>query len=183
MFHPPSLHPSSLKVNIINSVRSVGGDKRRVLIVSMEVIGPSKGGGIATAYTALSEALGSAGHAVTVLYTERYHLGEWDEWIDLYQAKGVELIRLWDYPFQEVAVGVGCSTRACVRSYRVYQWLRMHTRAGGNENVFDIVHFHDNGGIGYFSELAKHQGELGFNEMAFIAGAHGPHFWERLVVL
>lgn len=153
---------------------------QRVLIVTMEVIGPSKGGGIATAYTAMAEALSSAGHLVAVLYTEKYHLGEWDEWIDLYRAKGVDLIRLWDYPFQEVAVGTGCSTRACVRSYRVYQWLRMRTEATGRSNSYDVVHFHDNGGIGYFSELAKHQGEHGFRDMTFIAGAHGPHFWERL---
>lgn len=146
--------------------------------MSMEVIGPSKGGGIATAYTAMSEALSAAGHEVTILYTERYHLGEWIEWIEMYQAKGVDLIRLWDFPFQEVTVGVGCSTRACVRSYRVYQWLHTRIRAAGGN--FDIVHFHDNGGIGFFPELAKHQGELGFVDMVFIAGAHGPHFWERL---
>ena len=143
----------------------------------MEVIGPSKGGGIATAYTAMSEALSEAGHVVTVLYTEKYHLGEWDHWIAMYQAQGVELIRLWDFSFPDVAVGVGCSTRACVRSYRVYHWLRARMRM--DDGDFDVVHFHDNGGIGYFSELAKHQGEPGFIGIAFIAGAHGPHFWER----
>jgi Starch synthase catalytic domain len=154
-----------------------------VLIVTMEVIGPSKGGGIATAYTALSEALAEAGHPVTVLYTERYHLGEWSDWEDTYSAKGVEIIRLWDSVFPDVAVGIGCATRACVRSYRVYMWLRARTGMDVGGNLYDIVHFHDNGGIGYFSELAKYQGEDGFNSLVFIAGAHGPHFWERYAVV
>lgn len=149
--------------------------------MTMEVIGPSKGGGIATAYTALAEALAVAGHPVSVLFTERHHMGTWHDWVGEYRnKKAVGLERLWDGETQggewpEIAVGKeGCATRACARSYRVYLWLQKHVHS------FDIIHFHDNGGIGYFSQLAKHHGEEGFNSLVFFHGAHGPHFWERL---
>lgn len=156
--------------------------KKRVLIATMEVIGPSKGGGIATAYTAMAETLAKAGHDVYVLYTERYNLGDWNQWVVEYASKNIGIMRLWDdIPSASANIdvgGPGCTTRACSRSYRVYLWLK--ERVGKNNgNGFEVVHFHDNGGIGYFTQLAKHQGEVGFADMVFFHGAHGPHLWER----
>lgn len=160
----------------------------------MEIIGPSKGGGIATAYTALAETLASPSssssssyHDVTILFTEHSYFGDWNEHVVHYASLGIGVMHLWDDPAcvaatVEVATSYGCTTRACVRAYRVYLWLKSRTGAGakgGKGNWFDIVHFHDNGGIGYFSQLAKHQGEDGFEQLVFFHGAHGPHLWER----
>lgn len=97
--------------------------------MTMEVIGPSKGGGIATAYTAMAEALSEAGHDVTVLFTERYYIGEWGEWVAQYAGKGIALLHLWDdlrAAEANVEVGTGCTTRACARSYKVFPSSPFH---------------------------------------------------------
>jgi hypothetical protein len=44
------------------------------------------------------------------------------------------------------------------------------------ENPFDIVHFHDYLGIGYYSLLAKRQG-WAFQDTTFVVGLHGPSSW------
>src|SRR4051812_7517538 len=73
----------------------------RVAIATMEINGPTRNGGIGTAYTALAEVLAGAGHDVTVLYLQgrlvdrrsiRY-------WVANFQARGIRLVPLPESAF------------------------------------------------------------------------------------
>jgi hypothetical protein len=56
-------------------------------------------------------------------------------------------------------------------SYLVYQWL------GENEH-FDVVHFPELSGLGYYSQLAKRQG-LAFEDTHFVVDIFGSTLWRK----
>jgi glycosyltransferase involved in cell wall biosynthesis len=56
-------------------------------------------------------------------------------------------------------------------SYLVYQWL-------SENETFDIVHFPDLTGLGYYSQLAKRQG-LAFETTHFVVDVFGPTLWRK----
>ncbi|KYQ92565.1 putative glycosyltransferase [Tieghemostelium lacteum] len=156
--------------------------KRRVCIVTTEIEGPVLGGGIGTAYTALSQKLLEDGHNVTVILVNQVKKLTPEHWVQLYRSRGIALeildfqLNLLQMEQQNTAdkatLGVIGCTGACIRSYKVYQYLQKRSEH------FDIIHFHDNGGMGYFSVLSRHQG-LYFKRTLFVIGGHGPHLWER----
>ena len=57
-----------------------------------------------------------------------------------------------------------------VRAYEVFKWLK--------ERHFDLVHFPDRFGLGYYTLLAKHQG-LYFQHTVFCVNLQGPSAWVR----
>src|SRR5947208_2569322 len=67
-----------------------------VCIVTSELIGPFKNGGIGTAMTGLAEQLARSGCAVTVLYTGVITRREpsVDPWVSRYAVKGITLTAL-----------------------------------------------------------------------------------------
>jgi GT2 family glycosyltransferase/glycosyltransferase involved in cell wall biosynthesis len=137
-----------------------------VCLVTWEIAGPSRNGGIGTACDALAELLTSAGHDVTVLYcpgrdTEPPSPRHWQ---DAFASRGVRFV-----PLPEPAVPLGGPDHLA-RSYRVYEWLRGHS--------FDLVHFHEWLGLGYYALLAKRQG-LAFAGTTFCVGVHSPSRWVR----
>ncbi|EGC29470.1 hypothetical protein DICPUDRAFT_42846 [Dictyostelium purpureum] len=158
-------------------------DKKRICIVTTEIEGPVLGGGIGTAYTALSQKLNEDGHVVTIVLVNKVKKLSADHWRELYKAKGINLVILdfiqdmdsivkdKDINQENYKGVIGC-TGPCIRSYRTYLWLAEH------DADFDIVHFHDNGGIAYFTSLSQHQG-IYFQSTNIVIGGHGPHLWER----
>ncbi|KAM9954340.1 hypothetical protein ACTFIW_003881 [Dictyostelium discoideum] len=170
-------------------------DKKRICIVTTEIEGPVLGGGIGTAYTALSQKLNEDGHQITIVLVNKVKRLTMEHWIELYGRQGIELVILDFFLLDPLSVGskvamenqnklnppnetdnligiIGC-TGPCIRSYRTYLWLSRH------ENQFDFIHFHDNGGMAYFSTLSQRQG-LHFQEVNIVIGGHGPHLWERI---
>jgi len=142
----------------------------RVCIVTPEFVGPTRNGGIGTAYTSLAQVLARAGHEVTVLYTN----GDWSEsgsvehWEEHYRKQGILLVRL--RPPDGISVA---SPYFAKRSYETYLWLKR------NEKRFDIVHFPEWQGQGYYSLLAKRQG-LAFEQVSFCVGVHSSTKWVEL---
>ncbi|MHC4591608.1 MAG: glycosyltransferase, partial [Planctomycetota bacterium] len=120
----------------------------RVCIVSEEVVGPHRCGGIGTHYTTLAQTLSRAGHDVTVLYArgERSDDLAIEHWVAHYREQGIDLVPL-------PAPGV-CLRAApgVARSYAVCLWLR------NRAEPFDVIHFPERCGLGYHALLAKHQG-------------------------
>lgn len=123
---------------------------RRVCIVTAELTGPVRNGGIGTAFTGLALALAEAGHGVTVLYTpgQRSDEGTIDDWVRHYGRLGVELV-----PLPEGAA--------------VVDWL-----AGRS---FEVVHFHDWLGLAGPVIEAKRQGHFAGSQLA--VHTHGPSRW------
>ena len=142
----------------------------RVCIVTPEFVGPTRNGGVGTAYTTLALLLAQAGHEVTVLYT----CGDWSDtgtiehWKNYYLTRGILLVSLTTDP------GVRIDTSVFVkRSYQTFQWLTL------NEDRFDIVHAPEWQGHLYYSVLAKHQ-SIAFRNITFCVGTHSPSWWIEL---
>lgn len=141
--------------------------RRRVCIASFDFVGPVKNGGVGTAFTSLGEALAAAGHDVTLLFLA----GQWCEnrtlpdWIEHYRAKGIRFVPLPDS-------GLRINGRWHVnKAYEGYLWLK--------DQDFDVIHFSEWKGTGYFALRAKRQG-LAFARTTLCVHTHGPTLWHKL---
>jgi len=133
-----------------------------VCIVTADIVGPIRNGGIGTAYYNLAHALARAGHRVTVLYALGSYCenGTIRQWIREYKRAGITLVPMPSTPVE---------THAAMRmAHGVYEWLK--TRH------FDIVHCHEWRGIGFFTALGKRQG-LCLRNSVLCVGAHSPVMW------
>ena len=139
----------------------------RICIATYDIVGPIRNGGIGTAYFGLAHALVRAGHAVTVLYGLGKHCEQRSiaYWRQHYRRSGIRFVPVPDR--SELDIRGSSAVRA---AYRVYLWLK-------NER-FDVVHFHEWRGIGYYALLAKHEG-LAFTRSVLCVGAHSPSFWHK----
>ena len=141
----------------------------RVCIASYEFVGPTRTGGIGTAYTSLAEALAEAGHSVTVLFTgwRDPRDDRWAQWAEHYDALGIELDRLESFSEHIEAGQINAG-----RAYDAYRWLRERD-AGA---PFDVIHFPETLGHGYYAILAKRQG-LAFERTTIAVGTHSSTSW------
>lgn len=137
---------------------------QRIVIVTAEILGPVKNGGIATALTGLAEALAEAGHRVTVLFVDlagtMQQEDRQDRWADLYAKRGIRLAFLSPDAYKDRS--------PLALSFQVAGWL-----AG---EPADIVHFHDWLGLGHEAIRAMRMGQ-GFVDTLLVVGAHGPSAW------
>lgn len=144
------------------------GKPLRICIASFDLVGPIRNGGVGTAFTSLAEALAAAGHEVTLLYLS----GQWCEnktlghWIEDYRRKNIRFVPL---PEQTALKLVASWHQA--KSYETYLYLK--------DQDFDIIHFSEWRGPGYYSILARRQG-LAFAHTSMCVHTHGPTFWSRL---
>jgi glycosyltransferase involved in cell wall biosynthesis len=143
----------------------------RVCIASYEFVGPTRTGGIGTAYTSLAEALSEAGHEVTVLFTgwrDPDDRTRFSRWADAYERKGIRLVELRPAELPPIHSG----HYNAQRSYLTYLWLKERDR----ERPYDVIHFPDTLGHGYYSLIAKSQG-WAFAGTTMVTGAHSPSEW------
>ncbi len=138
----------------------------RICIASPEFIGPTRNGGIGTAYTSLARALAEAGHEVTCLYTEARHTApdEMQKWVQNYQREGMILV-----PLPEIKKPVLDVPLHVVKPYETFEWLRKNDH-------FDVIHFSEWQAPGYFTLLARQQG-LAFGRSIICVGIHGMISW------
>jgi GT2 family glycosyltransferase/glycosyltransferase involved in cell wall biosynthesis len=140
-------------------------ERRRVCLVTKDILGPIRDGEVATWCVALAEVLRSAGCDVTILYAQEYfEQGNRDLWVHHYKAQGIQLEFLPESRIDTMG------WPAVVQSFRIYEWLK--------EQSFDVVHFHEINGCGYYSLLAKRSG-LSFMNTTLCVGLHGPARWHR----
>lgn len=145
-------------------------EKPRVCIASYEFVGPTRTGGIGTAYTSLAEALADAEHEVTLLFTG-WEEGEgrpFNHWVREYRERGIELLRL---P-QAAPRGIETGHRHAVRSYQAYHRLRELER----ERPFDVIHFPEVLGHGYYTISARRLG-IAFQRTTIAVGTHSSTSW------
>ena len=143
----------------------------RICVASYEVVGPTRNGGIGTANTSLALALARAGHDVTLLFTgvpDGESEIEGRKWQRQYSRQGVR--------FAVLDKGRSSTVRAphlnVRRAYELYRWLAEHDRA----EPFDVVHFPECQGHGYYAVLARRQ-RLAFAHTLFVAGVHSSTRW------
>jgi len=145
---------------------------KRVLIVTQDIIGPVKNGGIGTAYFYAATELANMGHNVTILfslggYSASKHISHW---VDVYAEKGIKFVPC---PEPEVAPVPGVFGECCKVQYRVYEWLKER------EGDFDVVHASEWGADLYYCLLAKKL-NLRFAHIHFVIKASSPLLWNRL---
>jgi len=140
----------------------------RITIVVSSFEGMYLNSGIGTFYSSLSDFLVQQGHAITILYTDTAYSDTpaFKRWKVLMEKKGLRVVRLGAFPLH-----LRFSSLA-QRSYQVFEYLKAH------QSEFDVVHFPDWEGPGYYSMLAKHDG-IAFTSKIFIVGIHGPWRWVK----
>src|SRR4051812_26493253 len=151
------------------SVLPSPGPASRICIASLEVNGPTRNGGIGTAYATLAEKLAGAGHDVTLLYLlgRRSEREPIETWIEDFRLRGVQLVPL------ECGEVVLEGSRSLQVSYLAYRWLAAQERRGA---AFDVIHFHEWLAFGYYSLLARHQG-ISLTRSTICVGMHSPSLW------
>src|SRR5688500_8886872 len=122
----------------------------RICIATTDIVGPVRNGGVGTALTGLAEALAEGGHQVTILYASTlYRNGSLEEMRRLYGAKGIAFDDLSGADrgrlnFQPTFDGPAYPV---IDSYLTYEALRGRS--------FDVIHFPDYKGLGFYSAMAK----------------------------
>eukprot|EP00192_Tetraselmis_astigmatica_P010256 CAMPEP_0117676914 /NCGR_PEP_ID=MMETSP0804-20121206/16465_1 /TAXON_ID=1074897 /ORGANISM="Tetraselmis astigmatica, Strain CCMP880" /LENGTH=833 /DNA_ID=CAMNT_0005486161 /DNA_START=169 /DNA_END=2670 /DNA_ORIENTATION=+ len=144
----------------------------RICMVTAEVVGPVSNGGIGTAFTALARSLTKAGHQVTILFTMGWvsFSGPFEDHIKSYAEEGITLEALWHAPVPRGRPSA--VPKHMTESHEVLRYLR--------DKSFDIVHFHDYQGAGYYPLLAKRQG-LALHNTTTVIGLHGPTLWAKVL--
>lgn len=139
-----------------------------VCIVSSEIIGPFKNGGIGTSMTGLAELLASEGLRVTVLYTGVVWTPDLrlDRWREHYAKRGIDLVAITIDDMKSIAGPVKDCGFAI--PWLVYDYLSKHH--------FDVVHFNDCGGEGSLAIAAKKLG-LAFADSLLVVALHSPSRW------
>jgi glycosyltransferase involved in cell wall biosynthesis/predicted O-methyltransferase YrrM len=139
-----------------------------VCIVTSELVGPFKNGGVGTSMTGLAELLANEGMPVTVLYTGAIWSPDvrLDRWVKHYAARGIELIAL---SMDETGPLAGPLRQlGFLTPWLVWQRLR--------ERHFDVIHFNDCCGEGSLALAAKALG-LAFDDSLLAVALHSPSRW------
>lgn len=143
--------------------------RKRICIAGFDLVGSIPDGREGRAFTALAEALAAAGHEVTLLDLDGQSVDNRRlvERTAEFARRRIQFIPLPEPRSLRLSGG-----RHSIVAYRVYLWLK--------EQAFDIIHFPEWKGPGYYCLLAKHQG-LAFADTLFCVQAHGPSWWRKTV--
>lgn len=137
----------------------------RICLVTEELAGVGGSGGIGAAFAELATLLARKGAVVDVVYCPVAELGD-DERravVDRYARAWVKL------DFIDYSLYAQAPYTLEKRSYSICRLLEERTN-------YDVVHFHDYKGLGFFSVSSKAQG-LAFESSLFVVQLHGPTSW------
>ena len=137
-----------------------------VCVVTSEILGPIKNGGIGTATSALIDSLAANGHRVTILYTlvqrDQPECAErnWAHWVGQLAGRGIVLTH----------IPHGGDYRDWLeKSWLVKQHLASHD--------YDAVYFNEHHGSGYYTLAAKRAGLKPFVDRVHCVITHGSIEW------
>jgi GT2 family glycosyltransferase/glycosyltransferase involved in cell wall biosynthesis len=142
----------------------------RIVIVTPDIHGPVRNGGIGTAFSALAVSLARWGYGVSVLYA----LGDYTEsepvahWRQYYDDLGVTLIPLDSEALDELPELQ--ASRCAQFAWKVHLWL------SAREHDFALAIFPEWMGLAYYVLLAKGQG-LAYGGLPIAVNAHSPENW------
>jgi GT2 family glycosyltransferase/glycosyltransferase involved in cell wall biosynthesis len=119
-----------------------------ICIVTPDIVGPVKNGGIGTACYHFARVLAEAGRPVSVFFTGDVTDGQKAHWRNAYAKMRINFIALSDAP--PVTRFVFGSTWFLERSWRVFDYLR--------KTNFSAIHFQDWQANGFWSIKAKQTG-------------------------
>jgi glycosyltransferase involved in cell wall biosynthesis len=138
-----------------------------ICIVTPDVVGPVKNGGIGTACYHFARILARDGHPVTVLFTCDLSPCRGAHWRNTYARMGIGFVPLEDTP--PVTHEVIGSNWFMDRSWRVYEYLKRARHS--------VIHFQDWHANGFWSIKAKRVG-LAFDRTTLTVMTHSPTKWQ-----
>lgn len=144
----------------------VEADLPRVCIVTGELVGPHKNGGLGTSMTGLAELLAAYGLDVTILYTGAVSDDTLPAWQARYRQAGITLRGLQEW--QPSRVVGPMAAMSWTNAWSVYEIL--------GSLAFDVIHFNDTVGEGVYCLVAKKVG-LAFSETLLTVALHSPTEW------
>jgi glycosyltransferase involved in cell wall biosynthesis len=159
----------SLRLDTEVDAFSAGSRPARVCIVSYEVVGPSRNGGIGTANTSLALALARAGHEVTLLFTGgSSNADSLAQWRRNFYEHGVAYEELEG----DRVDSIGSPHLNVKRAWAAYEWvLKQH-----EQRPFDVIHGPECQGHLAYVALAKRHG-IAFEHTQVVTGVHSPTRW------
>lgn len=161
-----STRPEATSFKPLPGLKVPGKSVLKVCVVTSEILGPVKNGGIGTATSALIDNLSANGHAVTILYTlvqrRQPQCAErsWGHWVSKHAERGITLTYIpHDGDYREWLQ----------KSWLVKQHLASHD--------YDAVYFNEHHGSGYYSLAAKRAGLKPFVDRVHCVITHGSIEW------
>lgn len=144
----------------------------RICIVTPDLLGPVKNGGIGTACGYLAYALAEAGHSVNLLFCQTGAESLDPGWIAAYEARGIGAVNAaaWQKELGEAGNFPGLGQLAMSRT--VYEWLK-------TQPDFDLVLFMDWQGAGFYALHARACGAA-FERAAMVVVIHSPSYWHSI---
>lgn len=140
---------------------------KKVLIITPDIEGPVRNGGIGTAFTALATTLATKDLEVDILYTSGDYsesAESFSEWTQIYSKFGVNLFKL-DLNL-EFNIDAPYFRR---KSYALFTWLL------GNQAYDTVIACEWQADL-YYSLLSKNNG-INFEKIKFIVNTHGSTLW------
>lgn len=138
----------------------------RIGLVSFELMGSTKCGGIGTAMSALAELLSRAGHDVELIFCPFYGP----------QILDKELIADWADRGVEISYFPRCWDGSSYPEHSDYSYSL--ARFISERGHFDVLHFHDSAGYAAVPLLMRASG-LAFTNTKILVTVHGPSRWHR----
>ena len=140
-------------------------NKKRVCIVTPDVIGPVKNGGIGTHVYYLATMLANNDFDVTIFFTA-YTSGQYKKWIEFYKKININFVSIEtikeEYPID--------ADPALKISYLTYSYLK--------EKKFDYIHFQEWLGNGFCTIQSKKTTD-NFKNALITVTMHSPSDWAR----
>ena len=140
---------------------------KKVLIITPDIEGPVRNGGIGTAFTALATTLATKGLEVDILYTSGNYSESsesFSDWSQLYSSFGVNLLKM-DLNL-EISIDAPYFRK---KSYALFNWLL-------ENQVYDTVIACEWQADLYYSLISKKNGTQ-FGNIKFIVNTHGSTLW------
>jgi hypothetical protein len=128
----------------------------KICLVSNEILGANKNGGIGTATSQLSVLLGMHGHSVTLFYVGDTPLAPSDPWAMFYRAANVQVTH---FPVTQTLIQPSFMKLPC----EIYEQLR--------DQGFDVILFQEWKALGHSCVIAKRCG-LAFQQTVLATIAH-----------
>lgn len=144
----------------------------RVCIVTPDLLGPVKNGGIGTACGYLAEALVTAGHDTTVLFCQTGAEELDPDWISAYGRKGVKAVNAAAWQREQGQWEIFPNLRHLAMARIVYGWLR-------KQDDFDLILFMDWQAPGFYAIHAKASG-VAFEKTVLAVVIHSPSYWHNI---
>lgn len=141
---------------------------KKICIVTPDIVGPMKNGGIGTACYWLARFLAQNGYRVTALYTGPFENGTFTEVRAKYAEDHIDFVALGELKAAKNAY-YGIEHYGEI-SEQVYAFLK--------GQLFDVVHFQDWQANGFSSIQAKVMG-VAFGRTKLVVGVHSPRLWEQ----